>query len=163
MNNMNKQFKNAIPIFDIDLQKKMTGREKYPILGNTIPHQDIKNILCQFEGLLLTANCLEKAKIVKQYLKTIWGYHVIIISGSICITWCDTQYGYHFNPPLEFHAWNYVEIKDSIYILDLSLPGVIIRGKKFKDEKGNFLEGLPEFILNGRQPEFIQYQSEEIL
>jgi len=159
-----RNFTTAPPVWDIDFEERMTGKEQYSTVGFILGSEDIKIILQRFKGLLLTANCLEKAVIVRNVLSEFYKHEVNIILGSICITWNNTQYGYLYNPPLEFHAWNTIEYinrqyKEN-YIFDFALPGVIIRGQKMKDEKGFFLEGLQPRILNGICPDYIHYKEE---
>jgi hypothetical protein len=172
MNNMNQDelfynFKTAPPVWDIDFEERMNGKEIYPVKGFLIPSTVITIIIDRMRGLLLTANCLEKAVVVSNVLQEYYKCKINIVFGSICITWKGTQYGHLFNPPLEFHAWNTIETKNKqyseSYIIDFSLPGVIIRGKKFKDEQGTFLIGLKPIILNGICPDFIQYKEERKL
>ena len=66
-----------------------------------------------------------------------------------------SAYGFDYNPPNELHAWLDVDG----YVLDLSLPGVILRGLNLADEQGPFLKGREPAILFGPPPDWILYFS----
>jgi len=131
----------------------LTGKEKYPIIGNKIAEEKIRDITSRFYGLRRYWHCLEKAQIAKKII----GFGDIVI-GSLMLLDKDTNstFGYYYNPPLEFHAW--LEFNDGLYILDLALPGVIEHGSELKDEYGPFLTNREPVILNGVPEEWMIYK-----
>ena len=158
---LTEKFKRGLSVMDLDFENLLNGNEKYFVFGDVIPLKLIKPITYLFKGLTVTGNCLEKNLITYTFLKqhNIIPNEIEICVGSMFVTWKDkyeniTQYGFTYNPPLEFHCW--LEIENNI--IDFALAGTIIRGQNYKDEKGYFLQGLNPFILNGECPPFLIYK-----
>lgn len=150
------------PRFDLNRSALMTGEEKYGIFGAAIDPKMAGDIIAKYKGLQLYGQCLEKAIIAIRHLREVnFDGEFIVAMGSMKITWMDntgdvTQYGNDYNPPYEFHAWVVPNQKREL-IIDLALPGMILRGQKFRDWKGFYLKGLIPGILAGSVPEFIEY------
>jgi hypothetical protein len=130
-----------------------TGEEDYPIIGDLFSKED-----CEWAFTIFAIkkykrywNCLEKAKIIADYL----GKKEIVL-GELVVWSKDwkTAYGFKFNPPYEFHAW--VQYEENI--IDLALPGVIELGSLMEDEHGPYLIGRKPIILASKMvPEWIKY------
>jgi len=140
---------------------KMTGEESYPIIGNLIDHEKLKEILKKCAGLHQHFSCIQKAELVRDYLG-----HGQVVIGQLLV-WnkeMTANFGYFYNLPLEFHAW--WEPDNAIagrVIVDISLPGVIEKGLKTKDHIGYLIEGREPFILNGRPLEWTAYEPRAIV
>jgi hypothetical protein len=141
----------------------MTGEEVYPIAGDgflassMVGHTDILIEKCR--GLNLYWNCLEKALIVREYIGN--GF---VILGSLYVHNEERSgnYGYEYNPPLEFHAWWQPELRSGSIIIDIALPGVILKGKSIVDEFGSILSGREPCILSGKPLDWMEYRSLDI-
>lgn len=139
-----------------DTDPTMTGYEEYPVIGSALTDQEITKIIRNFSGLKTHWNCLEKAQIVVALL----GKGLVTI-GSLQIVSGDlkSMYGYEYHPPREFHAWVTLG-KD---IIDIALPGVILKGLNTRDEYGPFIVDRKPAVLAGKAPEWAIYRGKEIL
>jgi len=104
------------------------------------------------------SDCLQKAQLVKKHLH--W-MHLDIIIGSLYVTSItgQSEYGYEYNLPYEFHAWIRT---DSDRFIDFALPGVILNGLSLSDDQGPFLEGRVPGILIGYPPSWLRYNQVSI-
>lgn len=134
-----------------DLDKVMSGCERYPVVGLVTGHNYGKELIKKFKGLNTYWNCLEKAVITAKH----FGFDEIAI-GSLLIFNLDytATYGYAYNPPLEFHAW----VPDGKSIIDFALPGAIEKGLMLRDSVGVFLKGRMPVILAGVPDRWLRYQ-----
>ena len=147
-------------IVDLEQGGPMSGEESYPVIGNLFFDEDfiqfylVQKMMKRFKGLPLMGGCLEKARLAQEQFAS-----TIIIAGKIRIASEDNTsfYGHDFNPPFEMHAW-LIHNNNPNLIIDLALPGVILRGMKEKDEHGPFLTGREPVILAGKPPEWIVYE-----
>lgn len=137
-----------------DVDKIMTGKERYPIVGDLVTEEEAVKVLTELKGLNLHWQCLPKVEITKGIL----GIGVIAI-GEIRVMSGDflSTYGHNFNPPYEFHAW--LEVGDGI--VDFALPGLIEKGLNSSDEIGPYLIGRKPIILAGNKPDWIYYKKIE--
>ena len=145
-------------LLDLNENERMSGNEQYEILGNLLTETQVKHLIYSCKNRILTADCVEKSHLVWFYLKDIsWK----IVIGSIKVFSKDMKatYGHDFNPPRELHCWLEKENK----IIDIALPGLIIRGLRAKDEIGSFLEGRTPIILAGEVPNWIIYNAKDTL
>lgn len=139
------------------------GTEKYPIIGNLLSEKEAEYFITLCIGLQTSANCYEKAMLVfkNQHLLSVISEKnkVRLCLGAIRVWSTDgrSAYGHDFNPPHELHAW--IEVDDKI--IDISLPGVIIRGINYRDQEGPVLIGRTPFILAGKVPKWIHYKTAE--
>ena len=135
-----------------DVDKIMTGEERYPIFGGFVAETEANAILSMFVGLNLYWQCLPKAEITKGFL----GIGEVVI-GEIKVFSGDglSTYGHNFNPPYEFHAW--VEITPDV-IIDFALPGLIEKGLNSSDEIGPYIINRDPIILAGMAPDWIHYK-----
>jgi hypothetical protein len=122
-----------------DVDKIMTGKERYPIFGGFVSEKEANAILSRFVGLNLYWQCLPKAEITKGFL----GIGEIVI-GEIKV----------------FHAW--VEITPDV-IIDFALPGLIEKGLNSSDEIGPYIVDRDPIILAGKRPDWIFYKKIEYL
>ena len=132
----------------------LTGEESYPIVGNTLSKDDCGWAMKMFAVMRWKRhwNCLEKAKMVADYLgkREITLGELTVWSGD----WKST-YGFKFNPPYEFHAW----VQHGESIIDLALPGVIELGSSTGDTDGPYLIGREPIIIASEEvPEWIKYK-----
>jgi len=136
-----------------DFNLLLTGDEKYEIAGYCINHDTIRHIFKQCKGMNRHWNCIEKAQRVIDMLG-VGRVHI----GAMMVYSEDysSSYGFHYNPPLEFHAW--VDMPE-YKIIDVALPGVIERGLKMED----VLKGREPVILNGRPEKWMVYQTAVVL
>jgi len=138
-------------VHDAEFDVLMNGDEQYPLIGNKSRVAIVNSMIAECKGLPLYAGCLEKAIIAQKYLGG-----TIFIGAMKAISEDGTStYGFDFNPPTELHAW--VEVQG--LTVDLSLPGVIMRGLKLRDEIGPFLEGRTPSVLFGIPPEWLLYSA----
>lgn len=148
--------------FDVDLENRMTGEEQYPIyaqktdLGGMLIAQELQRtqIFRSFKGYLTFGDCYSKAKMVYNVVNRIFPNKFSITKGAMRIFCKETQslYGFNWDPPLEYHTW--LQLKDcdsnTPYIIDMALPGVILRGSSSGDEYGKFIVGMPPFAYIGK-------------
>jgi len=132
----------------------LTGNEDYEIQGDFLKEEIIRGIFSKLVGLNRFFDCDRKAKIAAGFLPN----SAFICFGSLMIQSSDleSEYGFHFNPPLEFHCWLQL---DGNNILDLSLPGVIENGLTTADSLGPFLIGRTPTILNGKPLDWMLYRT----
>lgn len=145
-------------IFDEDAQALMTG-EMYPLYSSTILTKATVTKLLQIfyeQKLNRYYACIQKAKIVANHFRI---SHIHL--GSLMLDSAEegVSYGYHYNPPLELHAW--VQVYTSI--LDFALPGTIEKGLNTKDDVGPFLIGREPVILAGEPAPWMHYVTHEIV
>ncbi len=135
----------------------MTGDERYPIIGDLLSVEKADMICSMFKGLFLTGSCVEKNSIASHVI----GGAKVLVVGAMRVLSADgrSAYGFDWNPPTELHAW----IQEGDSVIDLSLPGVIIRGMMTSDEEGPFLVGLTPAILAGPVPDWLIYEPKEFL
>ena len=136
-------------VYDAEFDIRMKGDEKYPLIGNQSEISVVNSMIAECKGLPLYAGCLEKAIIAQRY----FGGTIFVGAMKVVSADGNSTYGFDFNPPTELHAW--VSIEKGI--IDLSLPGVIMRGMKLRDEIGPFLVGRDPSILFGIPPEWLIY------
>lgn len=141
----------------VNQKEVLTGEENYSIVGRYLPLEKIEFILTKCKGLKRNWNCLEKALIAMAILKC---GRIAIGSLMLDSIGNSSNFGFYYNPPLEFHAW--IEFTGG-YILDLSLPGVIENGSNTKDKYGYVLVGREPVILNGKPESWMHYEVYEYL
>lgn len=132
---------------------KMTGTEQFPILGRYTTPNKINQMIKCCAGANPYWHCLPKAMIVRGIMTT-----GVVMIGSLYV-WndkMDANYGYEYNPPLEFHAWWQPRV-DTTQIIDIALPGVISRGLITLDNVGPIITGRKPAILNGPPPLWCEY------
>ena len=127
---------------DMDTDGKLTGREKFPIVGNRISLSVAEQIQKEFAGLFSHWDCLDKAKIVTKHIRD---SQIVVGSLNLASSDMTSLYGHEFHPPYEFHAW----VMDGPFIIDMALPGVIQKGLTTFDSIGAFLVGREPVILAG--------------
>lgn len=148
-------------LFDENAQEICTG-QIYPLYSYEsepiIDESQAEQLLNVFKIIELNRYyaCIEKAKIVAK------GYQLTHIHlGSLLVDSEESgvSFGYHFNPPLELHAWAQL----GKYIIDFALPGTIELGIKSSDEIGPMLKGRTPVILAGLCPPWLHYVTHEII
>ena len=141
-----------------DKNAKMTGEERYPVIGSLLSQDNadfIIGLLCK--GLNPFWDCLPKALLVKER----FGFgHIMLGSCLVYNSDMSAYYGYEFFPPYEFHAWWQRTTEDNSVIIDIALPGVILKGNKVIDSQGPILYGREPSILAGYPPFWIKYKAE---
>jgi hypothetical protein len=137
----------------------MDGTERYRVHGHLINAAVAGELMERCRGLLLRWDCIEKAKIVQEYMRG-----GLVVMGSCFVASCDglSEYGHEFNPPLELHAW-WQARWDSRARIDIGLPGLITTGLQTSDEVGPFLVDREPMILAGIAPAWAQYLAREAL
>jgi len=112
----------------------------------------VGKLLTSFSGLQRYWNCLEKAYRAQRLL----GRGRVVL-GSLLIASGDGQseYGYYFNPPLEFHAW--LDLGSGV-IFDPALPGVIEKGLTTCDSVGPYIIDREPVILAGQPLDWMRYE-----
>lgn len=143
-------------VIDEDNEARMTGAEKWPIIGHAAVYGEIKAIIKRCKGLTLHYNCIDKAKITREVL----GRGEVTL-GALMVTSADglSEYGHYFKPPYEFHAW----VQDGQDIIDVGLAGVIHKGMTHRDEVGPFLVGRKPIVLAGKPKVWMRYQAHRLL
>ena len=152
-----------------DTEAVLTGDESWPIVGEgfaedlaLVPEETVWRIMREMVGLNKYWDCLPKAKLAQEISNV--GFVVV---GSLLVTSGDgqSQYGYYFNPPYEFHAW--VSLRPPSLspgpILDVALPGVIEKGLITSDDIGPYLINREPVILCGYPPSWCQYVPAKVL
>lgn len=142
--------------------EKLTGHEKYKILGRMFSGEEVREIFKLFNGLMRRGNCLRKACIVRDWLNRDRenAFHVMVGSLYVIERTNHSSYGHEYNPPLEFHAWVYGRRDKSVY--DLALPGVIERGLEAEDDQGRILLTVEPIVLatgSSRVPYYLRYKA----
>lgn len=157
--------KNEKILMDYNKQERMTGNESYAIIGKRLSILDGFTLMAACIGLILTADCDKKAFLTKRYLQNKGEVGWKMVLGSIKIFSLDmlATYGHDCNPPYEFHSWLEKEENEKKLIIDIALPGTIIRGLRAKDEIGSFLKGRKPIILAGEAPDWIKYEAKIIM
>lgn len=133
----------------------LEGVESYPIHGQAMSHIEYNFIVRRLAGLRRHWDCLDKAIITAKVLR-----RGKVVLGSLMLTSSDnsSQYGYYFNPPLEFHAW----AQYGYNVIDVALPGTIEKGMVERDEVGPFLVGRSPIVLAGIPPEWAEYKYHQV-
>ena len=145
-------------LLDVDLDNRMTGDEIYPILADRSDGVAMvigtelarTHIFRSFKGYLTFGDCLSKNKMTFNIVERLFPGKFELAKGSMRIFCKKTQclYGFNWNPPLEYHVW--IQKKENhAYIIDMALPGVILRGSESGDDKGFFIEGMKPFAYIG--------------
>ena len=134
-----------------DVEAVMTGKERYPVFGKALTLAQVNELLGMCRGLNLYWSCIEKALLVREYL----GFGVVV-GGRCMVVSKDglASYGHYWRPPYELHAWwqKSFEFGQRRLIIDLALPGLILKGRKVRDDQGPLnlrrkpvvLAGLPK-------------------
>ena len=144
-----------------DRDKILTGKERYPILGESplVKPEKIEEILESYKGLNRYWDCWEKAFRAKDII----GEGIVAV-GSLMIRSADykSEYGYYFNPPYEFHAWLMLidwnaKGKGTLIAFDGALPGVIQKGLETCDHIGPSLVGRKPVVLAGMPRSWMRY------
>jgi hypothetical protein len=135
----------------------MTGKEVYPIIGGWSVQTMVERSIKMFSEncLYLMASCHEKAIIVKKEFFA-GSKNIKMVGGKIRVLSDDykSAFGFDWNPPWEVHIW----LEWGKDIIDLALPGVILRGMNTYDEYGPILTGREPVILVGTCPDWILYE-----
>lgn len=133
----------------------LKGTEVYPVVGDNLTQGEYLRIVASLQGLKRHWNCLEKAFKTVEILE-----RGIVVLGSLFITSGDykSEYGYAFNPPLEFHAW----VQDGKDIIDVALPGVIEKGLQERDEIGYFIVERNPLVMAGTPLPWTRYTAHQV-
>jgi hypothetical protein len=131
---------------DIQIGVTMRGDEAYKIVGGILTEKDMAIIGQSFKGLQLYGDCLSKNLKAFEYLNRRGDFFICM--GSLEVCYQNTEYGFLFNPPFEFHAF-LVSFPRRKLVVDVSLPGVILRAQQSGDAQGRWLDGLEPFIMAG--------------
>jgi len=144
-----------------DKAEPMTGEEIYPVEGKLINQSEAMELISKCKGLHPHFNCLDKAILVREAL----GYGNVVV-GSLLV-WnerMDANFGYFWNPPLEFHAWWEPGHRgDHTQIIDIALPGVIQKALNTCDHIGPLVENREPFILAGKPFEWTTYTAHDVV
>lgn len=153
--------------FNTGNDPKIIGNEVFPVIGGQISSDDLCKIFTQFKGLGKYWDCIDKARIARNYLCATRGDDsYIILIGSLYVVSSDykSSYGYNYNPPFELHAWIFHPNTAGVY--DLALPGVIERGQTLSDHIGPYIdkERIPSVaaFLLPTCPDWLLYQPYEV-
>jgi hypothetical protein len=141
---------------DQDEGKVLTGKERYPIVGNRFSEEKVAQVLEAYKDLNIFWDCLNKAVIAQEIL----GEGLITLGGLL--VWSEdytSNYGYYWNPPHELHAWVHVDY----YIFDAGLPGVITKGLITCDDIGPAIVGRGPCVLAGAPKRWMEYKPRRIL
>lgn len=160
---------------DVNANNRMTGEENYPIYASKSDPTGISiaqelqrlQIFSTFKGYLTFGDCYSKAKIVHNIVNRLFPDKFVLAKGAMRIYCKETEclYGFNWNPPLEYHTWLQLKNKTgNPYIVDMALPGVILRGSASGDEHGKFITGMPPFAYVGHTGDDygIWYQAKEV-
>jgi len=134
----------------------LDGTEMYPIIGDKIHKDKIRDILYLYRGLSKHWDCLSKAALAARELGG------LVILGSLMVRSADgkSEYGYYFTPPYEFHAWVLCRGEgDESFLFDGGLPGVIDKGLTIRDHIGPSLVGRTPSILAANPPKWLRYRA----
>lgn len=141
----------------------LTGKERYPIVGEGVDKKTIHEILESYKGLNKYWDCLEKTHRAREIIG-----EGIVVTGSLMVTSIDrrSEYGYYYLPPHEFHAWLFLikqvsESQVKLIVFDAALPGVIQKGLQTSDEIGPSLIGRLPVVLAGMPREWMRYNPRE--
>jgi hypothetical protein len=140
--------------FDLDASVLSTGTS-FPLMGTWVTPEEAETIQAMFAGLPLYGGCVEKAALTLWALQKMGldnqSYKVVFGAAAIACNELDgsmTTYRHEYNPPFELHAW-VRPAKNAQVIIDLALPGMILRGKRMEDDIGPLLQNMPVFALAG--------------
>jgi hypothetical protein len=152
--------------YNTEFLMSQTSPYSFPILGDLrliekVPSTTLNEIWQKFKISQLTfaGHCLEKALIVKEFLR----FETDLIMGDLAIEdpLTHSTFFFDFQPPLSFHAW----LRDRRgAIIDFSFPGVVYRAmenwRKADEEKGVEHPGacaIQPMILLGSVPIWVKY------
>jgi len=123
----------------------MTGRERFPVIGDAVTSDKVVEIVSKFVGLSLMNDCFFKATIASRMLDDSWGK----VGGIIRVFDPCTRagFGFDWHPPFEGHVW--LCKKENDVIFDPALSGVILRGLVTQDHVGFLLTTVRPFIIAG--------------
>jgi hypothetical protein len=143
-----------------DLSKVMTGKERYTVKGGLLNDKQAASLMVQCKGLNLFWDCIDKAQLVKRFRGC---GHVVV--GSCMVLSRDglSSYGHYFKPPYELHAWWQKNPGTNQPVIDIALPGLIMKGMSSSDELGPFIVGRKPIILAGRPLKWMEYRPYEII
>ena len=133
----------------------LTGTERYPIVGDAVSEDDVATLFISFQGLRKYWDCLGKAYRAQLFL----GKGRVMV-GSLLVVSGDwkSEYGYHWNPPFEFHAW--LDLGSGV-IFDAALPGVIEKGLTTRDSVGPYIVDRKPVVLAGPPLDWMKYRPVE--
>lgn len=134
------------------------NEDKYPIIGDLVSKEVMDNVQKRLVGCQKYAQCLEKSTITRALLP----FPTRVIFGSLRVFDVDWKaaYGFDYHPPFEFHAW--LVTLDGRGVIDVGLPGVILRGRKMVDDRGPLLVDRYPIIIAGVPPDWAQYDPRAI-
>lgn len=143
-------------IRQVDLSIRMTGSERYPLIGkdnvSNMAMVQLGIVQSKFKGLSLYGSCVEKNWIARKFLP---GFAMVMGDVRVVSITGTSAYGHDFNPPMELHAW-LVNLEG--IVADFALPGLILSGMNTRDEQGPFVEGREPSILIGQPPPWVMYK-----
>jgi len=147
--------------------ERMTGEEEYPVVGSCLTQTEALQLLRGCKGLRLTADCVQKAEVVLAMQKSVPSLarlgKLVLCVGAVRVWSSDmsSAYGHDFRPPIECHAWIQSMTFQKV-IVDLALPGLVLRGSRLSDEIGPFLVGRDPVLLAGVPEAWMQYSIGEM-
>ena len=135
----------------------LTGDERYPVMGTLLPEDQLQALFrVSCAGTRRHWDCQIKAEKLVNVLP-----NSFIVLGSLYV-WSDdlnSNYGYEFNPPFEFHAWLVHRNRDGIIgYVDLALPGVVEMGLNSSDSVGPIVKNREPVILCGTPESWLSYR-----
>jgi hypothetical protein len=143
-----------------DLTVKMTGRERYQIIGQfagvPLIVDIINKLMVKCAGLALQGDCFEKMRLAYDVL---WFLGLTPVVGSIDVFSVNggSSFGFDYDPPESCHCWLEGDFKGNRVIVDIALPGVVIGADNFKDEYGGVDLNRDPVILAGIVPMWCEY------
>jgi len=137
-------------------QAILNGTEQWPIIGDALTPEQAQSIQSKLSGLTRHWDCNNKAEIVLKELGV-----GAIVAGSLLVLSSNpySEYGFYYNPPLEFHMW----VLSKCNIIDFALPGVIEKGLNTRDHIGPMITGRKPAILAGKPPIWLKYRREAVI
>jgi len=127
----------------------------FPIHGDILTRKDLNTLYLICKGRPKYGDCIFAAAVTQKHLTG----KVVLGSCFIYSKNYKSNYGFAYNPPIEFHAW--VQLKENI--IDITLPFLIEKGLNTKDEYGSFITGRKPFILAGIAPKWVKYKAKTVL
>lgn len=140
---------------DYDPSILIMADEEYPVIGDLFSEKQMNDFYHKMIDFHREAQCLEKSRLLQALLLPIT---TLLLMGEIEVFDADgrSSFAHYFNLPYEFHAW--LEPIGAGAIIDISLPGVIMRGRKFEDDEGFILQNREPVFLAGPPPSWIVYR-----
>jgi len=129
-----------------DLSVKMTGKEKYKILGT---EEELE--LSIFHGLALTGDCVNKA--LRAMSMPLLREATFVLGSVRVFGENGNSFAFEYHPPLECHAW--LELEEEI--VDLSFPGVVTMANEYTDFHGNLGINRPVGVIIKKCPDWAVY------